>query len=183
MGYFYPAIHFICLWFCFADLIQQDLDFVKIHWNTHYNHQSRHDTVPGKPDELYFLPENFGVLDLLQPVSPGKLDEARMKCKTTDSKNAYHFYFWWRDSSLSQPCCEILEQGVDRGSYRGFLVMLDLTDFIFHEMWNYVGSYSSWSVTWRLCDSEEIELLSDIWEIKPPPEWFMLFWDASPPNG
>ena len=25
-----------CLWFCFAVLIQQDLDFVKIHWNTHY---------------------------------------------------------------------------------------------------------------------------------------------------
>ena len=82
MGYFYPGntLHEECLWFCFADLIQQDLYFVKIHWNTHYIRQSRHDTVlPGKPDELYFLPENFGVLDLLQPVSPEKLDEARMK--------------------------------------------------------------------------------------------------------
>ena len=35
--------------------------------------QSRHNTVPGRPDELYFLPENFGVIgasDLLQPGFP-----------------------------------------------------------------------------------------------------------------
>ena len=69
------TIHFMrsAYGFCFADLIQQDLDFVKIHWNTLYIRQSRHDTVPGKPDELYFLPENFGALDLLQPVSPESL--------------------------------------------------------------------------------------------------------------
>ena len=64
-----------CLWFCFAQLIQRDLDFVKIHWNIYYIRQSRQDTVSGKPDELYFLPENFGASDLLQPVSPEKLDE------------------------------------------------------------------------------------------------------------
>ena len=60
-GVFLPdnTLHEECLWFCFAELIQQDLDFVKIHWNTHYIHQSRHDTVPGKPDELYFLPETL----------------------------------------------------------------------------------------------------------------------------
>ena len=94
-GVFIPGntLHEECLWFCFAELIQQDLDFVKIHWNTHYIRQSGHDTVPGKPDELYFLPENFGASDLLQPVSPEKLEEARMKCKTTDSKNDYQEYF------------------------------------------------------------------------------------------
>ena len=81
------TLHKECLWFSFAELIQQDLDFVKIHWNTHYIHQSRHDAVPGKPDELYFLP------DLLRPVSPEKLEEARMKCKTTDSKNDFQEYF------------------------------------------------------------------------------------------
>ena len=78
-GVFIPGntLHEECLWFCFAELIQQDLDFVKIHWNTHYIRQSGHDTVPGKPDELYFLPENFGASDLLQPVSPEKLEEAK----------------------------------------------------------------------------------------------------------
>lgn len=94
-GVFLPGntLHQECLWFYFAELIQQDLDFVKIHWNTHYIGQSRRDTVPRKPDELYFLPENFGASDLLQPVSPEKLDEARMKYKTTDSKNDIQEYF------------------------------------------------------------------------------------------
>ena len=78
------TLHKERLWFCFAELIQQDLDFVKIHWNTHYIRQSRRDAVPGKPDELYFFPEHFGASDFLQPVSPEKLEEARMKCKTTD---------------------------------------------------------------------------------------------------
>ena len=94
-GVFLPGntLHQECLWFCFAELIQQDLDFVKIHWNTHFIGQSRRDTVPRKPDELYFLPENFGASDLLQPVSPEKLDEARMKYKTTDSTNDFQEYF------------------------------------------------------------------------------------------
>ena len=37
-GVFLPGntLHQECLWFCFADSIQQDLDFVKIHRNTHY---------------------------------------------------------------------------------------------------------------------------------------------------
>ena len=94
-GVFLPGntLHEECMWFCFAELIQQDLDFVKIHWNTHYIRQSRHDTVPGIPDELYFLPENFGASDHLQPVSPEKLDEAKMKCKETDSNNDFQEYF------------------------------------------------------------------------------------------
>ena len=94
-GVFLPGntLHQECLWFCSAELIQQDLDFVKIHQNTHYTGQSRCDTVPRKPDELYFLPENFGASDLLQPVSPEKLDEARMKYKKTDSKNDIQEYF------------------------------------------------------------------------------------------
>ena len=37
---------------------------------------ARLDTVPRKPDELYFLPENFGASDLLQPVSPEKLERS-----------------------------------------------------------------------------------------------------------
>lgn len=50
-------LHEECLWFCFAEVIQQDLEFVRLHWNTHYIRRSRHDTVPGRPDELYFVPE------------------------------------------------------------------------------------------------------------------------------
>ena len=90
-GVFLPGntLHEECLWLYFTELIQQDLDSVKIHGNTHYTCQARQDTVPGKPDELYFLPENFGASDILQPVSFEKLYQARMKCKTTDSKNEF----------------------------------------------------------------------------------------------
>ncbi|CAB3992060.1 Hypothetical predicted protein, partial [Paramuricea clavata] len=52
--------HNECLWFCFNEILQQDLDFFRVHWNTHYIRQSRHDTIAGKPDELFFLPETFG---------------------------------------------------------------------------------------------------------------------------
>ena len=45
-----------CLWFCFAELIQKVLNEIKEHWNTHYIRKSRHDTVSGRPDSLYYLP-------------------------------------------------------------------------------------------------------------------------------
>lgn len=41
-----------CLWFCFAELLQEDLDSVIEHWNTHCMSKSRHDTIAGVPDAL-----------------------------------------------------------------------------------------------------------------------------------
>ena len=38
------VLHGVCIWFCFAELIeliQHDLDFVKFHWNTLYIRHSR----------------------------------------------------------------------------------------------------------------------------------------------
>ena len=52
-----------CLWYCFANLLQQDLTAVKQHWNSHYIRKSRFDTVAGRPNELYFLPECTGAHD------------------------------------------------------------------------------------------------------------------------
>ena len=43
------TIHVECLWFCFAEIIQKDLDFVCLYWITHYIRKSQHNTVPGKP--------------------------------------------------------------------------------------------------------------------------------------
>ena len=56
-------IQMACLWFCFAQLLQDDLDKVKEHWNTHLIRRSRHDTISGRPDELFFLPELHGGVD------------------------------------------------------------------------------------------------------------------------
>lgn len=49
-------IHTECIWFVFSRLLQNELDEVSYEWNTHYIRRSRHDTVPGIPDELFHLP-------------------------------------------------------------------------------------------------------------------------------
>ena len=69
------TFHMECLWFCFNEVLQQDFDFIKLHWNTHHIRPSRHDTIPGKPDELFFLPELSGGEDQLLPVTEAQLDD------------------------------------------------------------------------------------------------------------
>lgn len=39
---------------CFNKLLQDDLDAVKDYWTTHRIRHSRHDSVSGRPDELFF---------------------------------------------------------------------------------------------------------------------------------
>ncbi len=43
------SLHMECLWFCFSDLLQKELNDIKKHWNSHYIRRSRHDTIAGKP--------------------------------------------------------------------------------------------------------------------------------------
>ena len=62
-------------WYCFSGVLQKDLDLVSEHWNAHRIRDSKHDTVPGRPDELFLLRECSGGIDgLLLPVS---MDEVR----------------------------------------------------------------------------------------------------------
>lgn len=51
-----------CLWFSFSGLLQKVLDEMKEHWNTHQIRGSRHDTISGRPDSLYYLPELRGAM-------------------------------------------------------------------------------------------------------------------------
>lgn len=53
-------IHKEALWYSFCTLLQNELNFVKEHWNSHYIRRSRHETVAGRPDVLYILPESYG---------------------------------------------------------------------------------------------------------------------------
>ena len=48
-----------------------------LQWNTHYIRKSRHDTVPGRPDELLFLPERSGAENHLQYTTQQQLEEVR----------------------------------------------------------------------------------------------------------
>eukprot|EP00794_Sanderia_malayensis_P008461 gene8461-9368_t len=86
-------LHEEALWFCFADIIQTELDFVRLHWNTHYIRRSRHDSVAGKRDELYFLPEKFGARDQLHLVLHDKIEEAKLRCTSSEATNDYQNYF------------------------------------------------------------------------------------------
>ena len=48
------------LWYCFSDVLQNKLNNVKENWKSHYIRKSRCDTVHGRPDSLFFLPEHHG---------------------------------------------------------------------------------------------------------------------------
>lgn len=85
--------HMRCLWFCFSRLIQNELDNVKDQWNSHYIRRSRHDTVPGVPDLLYYLPENTGAIDCLVPVSQAKIHEVEAQCHMDVEEDFFKEYF------------------------------------------------------------------------------------------
>ena len=74
------SFHLECLWFCFAKVIQADLDKVKDHWNSHSRH-SRHDTVSGVPDVFFLLPEYSGATDCLVPLTQAQVDEIDQYCE------------------------------------------------------------------------------------------------------
>ena len=50
------TLHMEYLWFCFSKLLQDDLDKVKDHWNSHKISKSPYSYVHGVPDVIYFLP-------------------------------------------------------------------------------------------------------------------------------
>ena len=43
------------------DLLNNELQNVKDIWNNHYIRGSRNDTVRGKPNELFYMPEIIGM--------------------------------------------------------------------------------------------------------------------------
>ena len=68
-----------CLWFCFSRLLQKMLDEVKEHWNIHRIRRSRHDTVSGRPDSLFHLPELHGISEeFLLSISEAEMSYARL---------------------------------------------------------------------------------------------------------
>lgn len=73
---------------------KQDLDFVREHWNTHTIWASSYNTIAGKPDELYLLPENKGGEDRLHPVSAEEVEfVAENLLQFEEVPNWYQHYF------------------------------------------------------------------------------------------
>ena len=86
-------IHMECLWFCFHGVLQQELDDMKLYWNTHHIRPSRHDTVGGVLDVLFQLPEQSGAFDCSVPVSREKMLEMESKCVYEAEENVFQEYF------------------------------------------------------------------------------------------
>ena len=57
-------------------MLQLELDQVKLQWNIHYIRGTRHDTIPGRPDELFFLPKLSGVQNQGTNISNSEIDSA-----------------------------------------------------------------------------------------------------------
>ena len=70
-------LHCECLWFCFSKLIQNELDQVREHWNSHYIRVSRYHTPSGIPDQLYFMPESVNAVDHIKAFDSNDLVEVR----------------------------------------------------------------------------------------------------------
>lgn len=84
-----------CLWFCSSGLLQKILYEVKEHWNTsHRIRGSRHDTVRGRPDSLYCLPELHGTTDqFLLSISEAESGYACSHVIESDYDSDYQEYF------------------------------------------------------------------------------------------
>ena len=90
-----------CLWYCFAPVIQKDLDIVKEHWNSHRIRKSRHNTVPGRPDSLFYLPELHGAVgNLLLNVPQSEIDYVSQHIIQRGSVNEYQDYFDYARNAL-----------------------------------------------------------------------------------
>lgn len=90
-----------CLWFCFAELLQEDLDALKEHWNTHRIRKSRNDTTPGVADVLYYLPEGRGGKpDLLHSVPDDKISYVESQLIEKQEANEHFEYFQYVMDSL-----------------------------------------------------------------------------------
>ena len=70
------TLHMELVSYTFSPLLQYELDQVKLQWNTHYIRRTRHDNIPGRPDELFFLPELSGGQNQGPLISDSEIDSA-----------------------------------------------------------------------------------------------------------
>ena len=90
-----------CLWYCFSGVLQADCNAVKDHWNTHYIRGSRHNTVRGRPDSLFFLPEyHRAANNLLASVIHNETEYVSEHIVLEQESNEYQEYFDYVIQSL-----------------------------------------------------------------------------------
>lgn len=94
-------IHTECPWYCFSGVLQTECDHVGEQWNTHRIRKSRHDTVHGRPDSLFFSPVyHGGATDLLLEVPVIEINEVSQQCIRETENNVYGEHFEYVRASL-----------------------------------------------------------------------------------
>ena len=103
-----------CLCYCFNKVLQKELDSVKEHWNTHKIRKSRNDTVPGRPDSLFLLPDLHGAKDCLLDAPAAEIEFGTQhiteELDGTDNENQEHFDY--ARVSLSMPLPDNWEEAL-----------------------------------------------------------------------
>ena len=114
-------LHCECLWFCFSKLIQNELDQVREHWNSHYIRVSRYHTPSGIPDQLYFMPESVNAMDHIKVFDSNDLAEVRNELASPQTKQAkngnesddYNLYFEMVAQTFNMPEPLNWKEGLD----------------------------------------------------------------------
>ena len=87
------ALHMECLWFCFSRLLQDDLNKVRDHWNSHKMSKSAYSAIDGVPDVMYFLPEYYAHEECKISVSEEQSKEMEVHCQGEVEDSLYEEYF------------------------------------------------------------------------------------------
>lgn len=93
-----------CLWYCFYEILQEDLTFVKEHWNSHRIRKSRFDTIAVRPDVLYEIPERYdGEKDLILSICTGEFQDIKINIVQKSEGSEYKAYFKYLQDELMIP--------------------------------------------------------------------------------
>ena len=95
-------MHLECIWFCFNNIIQKELDDVRDEWNNHYIRASRHHNASGIPNTLYFLPEGAVTIDYKHQYDRESLEEIDNEIHLPDDLNESLIYQEYLISYVNQ---------------------------------------------------------------------------------
>ena len=85
--------HMECLWFCFARILQNDLNSIKDHWNSHRISKNGYSKVHGVPDIMFYLPEYYNAYDCKSEVEEEELHQFEEYIREENPDNVYTEYF------------------------------------------------------------------------------------------
>ena len=102
-----------CSWFVFSSLLQTELDEFRCYWNSHYTRQSRHDSVAGIPDVLFYLPEESGYFNQKHDITNTEIEnilrerdvvaEGKLEANRCDVELEEFFSYVVQNEGLSHP--------------------------------------------------------------------------------